>query len=290
MTMPHGTGPGWWSVLPALGVAALYVAGGLRLHRRGDRWPAGRWLAAAGGVAALATALALPAGPFVVHVAGHLLLAMVAPLLLALAAPVTLALRALDAPGRRRLLAVLHSPPVRALTMLPVVLVLELGGMYAFYLTDLSAPAHAHPGVMALVDLHMVLAGFLLAAVLVRADPLPGRPGPVAPLAALLVAAAGHDVLAKLMYARVLPAHAGSPDEIRLGAQVMYYGGTVVEVALAVALMAGWYARGGRALRREGRRQVVGAGREPSTRVRAASRSGTSSRGTTAWTSVTRSG
>ena len=30
----------------------------------------------------------------------------------------------------------------------------------------------------------------------------------------------------------------------------MYYGGSAVEIALAVALMAGWYARGGRELRR----------------------------------------
>ena len=107
----------------------------------------------------------------------------------------------------------LRSAPVRVLTRAPVVLALELGGMYAFYLTDLFALAHAHPALMALVDLHMVLAGLLLSVVLVGRDPLPHRPGLVGSLLTLLVAAAGHDVLAKVMYARLLPAHAGSPDD-----------------------------------------------------------------------------
>jgi putative membrane protein len=245
-----------WLAPVVAAVALLYVAGVLRLHRRGVRWSLARSLAASAGVATLAVALLLPRAGFVAHVAGHLLLAMVAPLFLALAAPVTLALRALPTPGRRRLLAVLRSAPARVLTRVPVVLVLELGGMYALYLTDLFALAHAHPALTALVDLHMVLAGLLLAVVLVGRDPLPHRPGLVGSLATLLIAAAGHDVLAKVMYARVLPAHAGSPEEIRLGAQVMYHGGTVVEVATAVVLMGAWYARTGRELARERRRTV----------------------------------
>jgi putative membrane protein len=253
--------PTWWPAVPVLVVALAYLAGVARLRRRGDRWPAGRSVAAAAAVVALGAAVLPPVAAhtdvFAVHVVGHLLLALVAPLLLALAAPVTLALRALPAPGQRRLLAVLRSGPVRALTWPPVVLALDLGGMAAFYLTDLFALAHAHPAVMALVDLHMVLAGALLAVVLVGRDPLPHRPGLVAALLTLLVAAAGHDVLAKVMYARLLPAGAGSAEQIRLGAQVMYYGGTVVEVALAVALMAGWYARTGRELRRERRRALA---------------------------------
>jgi putative membrane protein len=255
VTMHHGPvphDPGAWPVLPVLLLAGLYTTGVVRLWRRGVRWPVGRALAAAAGLGALATALLAPAHPFPAHVAGHLLLAMAAPLLLVLAAPVTLALRALPVPGRRRLLAVLHSTPARVLTWPPVVLVADLGGMAAFYLTDLFALAMAHPALMALVDLHMVLAGALLALVVAGPDPLPHRPGLAGRLLTLLAAAAGHDVLAKVVYARVLPA--GDPADVRAGAQLLYYGGTAVEVALAVVLMAGWYARGGRELRRERRR------------------------------------
>jgi len=232
----------------------------VRLRTRGDRWPAARSLAALTGLVAIGAALLPPLGAhpaFPAHVVGHLLLAMVAPLLLALAAPVTLGLRALPSRGRARLLAVLHSRPARVLTWMPLVLVLELGGMYAFYLTDLFVLAHAHPALMVVVHGHMVLAGLLLSVVLVGRDPLPRRPGLVGSLTTLLIVASGHDVLAKLMYARVLPAHAGSPGEVRFGAQVMYYGGSAVEVALAIALMAGWYARGGRELRREERRAAA---------------------------------
>jgi putative membrane protein len=255
--MEHGAPAPWPLAVALLVLAVLYLAGVARLHRRGDRWPAGRSLAAAGLAAALLAPPVTHAGVFAVHVAGHLLLAMVAPLLLALAAPVTLALRALPTAGRRRLLAVLRSAPVRVLTWPPVVLALDLGGMAAFYLTDLFSLAHAHSALMALVDLHMVLAGGLLAVVLVGRDPLPHRPGLVGGLLTLLVAAAGHDMLAKVMYARLLPAGGGSPEEIRLGAQVMYYGGTAVEVAFAVVLMAGWYARTGRELQREQRRALA---------------------------------
>ncbi|MHC1559665.1 cytochrome c oxidase assembly protein [Actinomycetospora sp. C-140] len=251
----HAPPTPWWALVPLLALAGAYLAGVRRLHRRGDRWPPTRSLAAAGALAALVVALPLAhAAAFAVHVAGHLLLAMVAPLGVALAAPVTLALRALPVAGRRRLLAVLRSGVVRALTWPPVVLALDLGGMAAFYLTGLFAIAHADPLVMAVVDLHMILAGVLLAVVLVGRDPLPHRPGLVGALLTLLVAAAGHDVLAKLMYVRVLPA--GDPAAIRGGAQVMYYGGSAVEAATAVVLMAGWYARGGRALRRDQRREL----------------------------------
>ncbi len=52
------------------------------------------------------------------------------------------------------------------------------------------------------------------------------------------------------MYAHELPAMAGTPAQVQLGAQVMFSGGDLVELATAAAVMAGWYAREGRAQRR----------------------------------------
>jgi putative membrane protein len=75
------------------------------------------------------------------------------------------------------------------------------------------------------------------------ADSVP-RPGVRGRLALVVLAGAGHDVVAKLLYAR----------GYGQGAQIMYYGGTLVDVALAVAVMAGWYAAGGRELARALRR------------------------------------
>jgi hypothetical protein len=86
-------------------------------------------------------------------------------------------------------------------------------------------------------------------------DPVRGRPGTGARLA-VLVAAASHDTLAKLIYAWDLPAGAGLVAARHLGAELMYYGGTVVDVALAAIVMAQWYAATGRSLARARRRPI----------------------------------
>ncbi|WP_432488319.1 cytochrome c oxidase assembly protein [Kineococcus sp. SYSU DK018] len=252
-------------LLVAVAVPGAYLAGERRLHRRGDRWPARRTAAAVGAaLAVLAAALApalLPghghAGGFPAHVVVHLLATMLAPLLLALSAPLTLALRTLPRAGRTALLGVLRSRWARAVTRAPVVLVLEAGGLWAFYLTPLFHLSHTHPWVGVAAHVHMAAAGYLLSAVVVGADPLPRRPGVPARAVLLLLAAAAHDVLAKVLWARGLPGHGGATAEVRTGAEVLYHGGTVVEVATAVALFGGWYAREGRRSRRRARPPVA---------------------------------
>jgi putative membrane protein len=73
-------------------------------------------------------------------------------------------------------------------------------------------------------------------------------------LTVLIIAAAGHDTLAKLIYAWNLPAGGGPIASRHTGAELMYYGGTVIEVALAAVVMAQWYLVSGRALARTRRR------------------------------------
>jgi putative membrane protein len=60
-------------------------------------------------------------------------MAMLGPVLLALGAPITLALRALGRIGRRSLLAVLQSLGARAISLAPVVIILNVGGLCAYY-------------------------------------------------------------------------------------------------------------------------------------------------------------
>ncbi|WP_345713461.1 cytochrome c oxidase assembly protein, partial [Kineococcus glutinatus] len=176
---------------------------------------------------------------------------------LALAAPVTLALRTLPPAPRRLLLRVLHSRWARLVTAPAVVLVLDLGGMALHYLTPLHAATTAHPVLGAVVTAHVAAAGYLLAAVLVEADPLPRRLRLRTRLLVLLLAAAGHGLLAKVMYAALLPAGAGSAAELRSGAVLMYYGGDVAELVLAVAVLGSWYARAGRRWRAGQRRAAA---------------------------------
>jgi len=65
---------------------------------------------------------------------------------------------------------------------------------------------------------------------------------------------ASHDTLAKLLYAWDLPTGAGPVAARHRGAELMYYGGTVIDVALAAIVMAQWYAATGRSLARARRR------------------------------------
>ena len=126
----------------ALTLVALagYGTGLHRLRRRGLRWPVTRVAAMLAGALCTAAAV-LPLAShdelFPVHVGQHLLLGMAAPAFLALSAPVTLALRTLPRRPRRMLLRLLHGFPVAVLAAPATAVVLDLGGLYALYLTGL---------------------------------------------------------------------------------------------------------------------------------------------------------
>jgi putative membrane protein len=219
--------------------AGVYLAAIL-----GRPWPAARtacWLA---GVAAAAVGAPLTGhGDLRVHVAGHLLLGMLAPLLLVRAAPVTLALRTLPVARARRSAGMLRSAPVRVLTHPVVAALLDVGGLWVLLRTGLHATAD--PTVHTLVAVHMLLAGTLFAAALVSPDPAPHRARLGVRAAVLVTAVAAHDVLAKTLYADPPP---GTPaEQARAGAELLYYGGLPVELALMVLLGAEWWARDRRA-------------------------------------------
>ena len=187
------------------------------------------------------------------HVAAHLLLGMVAPLLLALAAPVTFLLRTLPSPAARGLTRLLRSRVVRLGTHPLVAAVLDVGGLWLVYRTGLlplsigggpvglasghsAGPAGA---VHLLVHLHMFLAGFLFTVAVVGVDPIPHRPRPPVRAVALVLAGAGHAVLAKSLYGQ--PPAGVDVEQARQAAVLLYYGGDAVELVLAVLLCRAWF-------------------------------------------------
>lgn len=98
-----------------------------------------------------------------------------------------------------------------------------------------------------LLHVHFLLAGCLFAWVIAGVDPAPGRPGVPVRLVVLGVAIAAHAVIAQLMYGGFgINVHA-PVEEVRGGAQLMYYGGDIAELLLAGALVAGWRPRRRRA-------------------------------------------
>ncbi|NYI05052.1 cytochrome c oxidase assembly protein [Allostreptomyces psammosilenae] len=259
---PAPGGPGVGVVAPIAAAAVLsavagYLLASARLRRRGDAWPRPREASFAAGGAALLWALlaGAPGGPFTAHMAQHLLLGMIAPLLLVLGRPLTLLLRTLP-PGRTRrgVLALAHSRPAAWLLCPPAAALLDIGGLWLLYRTPLLAAAQHHPLAHAAVHLHVLAAGLLFSLAVCQLDPLRHRWSPHHRGAVLLAAGAAHAVLAKSLYAAAPPGVAVTGADLRAGAQLMYYGGDLVELALAAVLAAQWYAAAGRARARRLRR------------------------------------
>ncbi|MCZ2830392.1 cytochrome c oxidase assembly protein [Modestobacter sp. VKM Ac-2986] len=231
------------TVLVCVLAAAGYVGAAhlVPVLRDRPRWPVARtaaWLAGLGCVAAALTGpLATAHGDLRAHMAGHLLLGMVAPLLLVLARPVTLALRTLPLPAARRLSRVLRSAPLRVLGDPFVAVALNAAGLWVLYGTGLLAAMVHSPGLHLLVSVHVLLTGWLATAAVLALDPAPHRRGVPARAVALAAGAAAHDVLAKALYAHP-PAGTLRAEE---GAQLMYHGGTAVHLLVAAVLWRQWY-------------------------------------------------
>jgi putative membrane protein len=246
--------------LPLL-IMGGYLTGVRRLRRRGHRWPPARTACLLAGTLCVACALAPPVSThdelFGVHVLQHLLLGMTGPALLALSAPITLALRTAPRCVRQVLLGVLHSRPASFVVAPPVAVIADLGSLYALYLTHLYSAAERNDLIHAAVHLHLFAVGCLLGWSLIGTDPVRRRPAVRGRLIAFVIAAAGHDTLSKLMYARDLPFGGGPVAAKHFGAELMYFGGTAVDVALAAIIMTQWYQSKGRALLREQRRTAV---------------------------------
>lgn len=253
----HGGGPGLLAwLLPVVVVAApalAYAVGVGRWVEGGRAWPLHRTLAFLGGLLVLGVAMA-PTVDLLAHddprwhMVQHLALGMVAPVGLVLGAPVTLLLAGSAPPVRRRLATVLGSRVVHVVGHPFVAAALTTLPLYVLYLTPLHELSTGSDAVHHLLHAHFVLAGHLWVWSLVGPDPAPRRPGMVPRVVALVLAAGAHAHLAKWVYARadrgVVPAAGDDPVLWQQAAQWMYYGGDVVEIALAVLLFGAWYHHG----------------------------------------------
>ena len=168
-------------------MVALYIKGVVVLTKRGDKWPVGRTIAFALGIAATDFATSGGLGlyaqfSFSYHMMSHMVLGMIAPIGLVLGAPMTLALRTLpqgrnsDERGvRGSLLATLHSKIGVIYTNPIVALAIFDGSLFALYFTDLFAVLmQSHVGHL-FMSLHFLAAGFLFFFIIIGVDPNPRR-------------------------------------------------------------------------------------------------------------------
>jgi putative membrane protein len=253
------------SLLPPvlLGVA---TAGYLLLAARESRrrgWSPWRSAAFTSGTVLMGGALspgfdALADADFGVHMAQHLLVSMLAPLALVLGAPVTLLLRSLPAPRARLVCRALRSRPVHLLAHPVAALLLSAGGLVGLYLTPLYAATTTNGPLHAAVHVHLAAAGYLFAWVIVGTDPAPRLPSVRTRLVVLGVAVAVHAVVAQLLFAGLLVQVHEPVVQMQAAGNLMYFGGDVAELLLAVALLLSW--RPSRAPRCRGRAEAPGHG------------------------------
>jgi putative copper resistance protein D len=168
-------------------MVALYIKGVMVLTKRGDKWPVGRTISFALGIAVIDFATSGGLGlyahfSFSYHMIAHMLLGMIAPIGLVLGAPMTLALRTLPqgrTPSERgvrgSLLAALHSKVGIFYTNPIVALLIFDGSLFALYFTDLFASMmQSHIGHL-FMTLHFLAAGFLFFFVVIGIDPNPRK-------------------------------------------------------------------------------------------------------------------
>ncbi|SES48566.1 putative copper resistance protein D [Pedococcus cremeus] len=253
----------WLWLTVALVMAGVYVAGWLRLRRRGDAWPVYRvvlWVlgwavfvyATSGGPGVYGRVL------FSAHMVMHMAVAMIVPLLLVPAAPITLALRALPSRPdktwgpREVILQLVHSRYLGLLANPVVAAALFFFSLAIFYYSPLFDLAlRTHTGHVAMM-VHFLLSGYLFVWVLVGIDPGPKRWSPLLLVVILfatmafhaffgVVMTSGTELLAADFFTRLHLPWALDPlaDQQRAGA-IAWGVGEAPTLILALMVAAAW--------------------------------------------------
>ena len=172
-----------WLVVCFLGIG-LYLAGVMRLRRRGDAWPIVRTLSWVTGLLLLAW---ITSGSmnvyeqylFSVHMISHMMLTMAVPLFLVPGAPVTLISRAVvkrndDSMGVREwALWAVHTPYARFISN-PIFAAINFAASLAvFYFTPLFGLATKNHLGHEWMIVHFLITGYLFVQALVGVDPGP---------------------------------------------------------------------------------------------------------------------
>ncbi|PYZ93354.1 hypothetical protein CR194_09190 [Salipaludibacillus keqinensis] len=176
---------------------------------------------------------------FTIHMFAHLLLGMLGPLLMVLGAPFTLLLRALSTGNARKVTAFLKKPLFHFLSNPAVPAVLNIGGLWILYTTQLYILMETMMWVHVLVHLHVFLAGYFFAATLLYIDPIPYQYSYIYRSMVLILALAGHKILSKYIYA--YPPEGVPRVEAESGGMLMYYGGDAVDLIIIIILCYKWY-------------------------------------------------
>ncbi|MPY97026.1 MAG: copper resistance protein CopD [Actinophytocola sp.] len=250
--------------LLAVALAAVYLAGVLRLRRRGDAWPVGRTIAWLLGCATILLSTSSGIGKyapamFSVHMGNHMLLSMVAPVFLVLGGAVTLVLRALSPAGRNGppgprewVLAFVHSPLSRGLTQPLVAGGLFVGSFYLLYFSGLFDVALDYHWAHLAMNAHFLIVGYVFFWPLIGVDPAPRPMQPLGRLALMFASMPFHaffgvilmnsqTVIGAAFYRGLdLPWVDDLLSEQRLGGGIAWASGEIPALIVLIALMVQW--------------------------------------------------
>ena len=245
-------------------LAALYLAGVVRLRRRGDRWPVGRTVSWLAGCVALVFATgsgirAYGSAMFSIHMVEHMTLNMFVPVLLVLGAPVTLALRVLPsaAPGappgpREWIVRAVHSPFTAFLSNPITAFVLFVGSLYAVYFTPLFDTLVQYHWGHELMSVHFLITGYLFYWGIIGVDPGPRRLPFIGRLALLFATMPFHAFFGIAMMTKTtavggdyyatmaLPWISDLTDDQHLGGAIAWGASEVPLVMVVIALVTQW--------------------------------------------------
>lgn len=233
---------GWGSLALALSIG--YIYGVLYSNKKFREWPHHRSVCWALGVFCIVFSLVGPIAnqahySFQAHMYSHLLLGMLGPLFIAFSAPITLLLRILPVNYARLLSKLLKSNYVKIISHPITATILNIGGLWVLYTTNLFQAMHTSTQLYIFVHIHVFLAGFLFTISILNIDPKPHRTSYTIRATLLILAMAGHSILSKWIYGH--PPTGVSKVDAEMGGMIMYYGGDAIDVVIVIALCYQYY-------------------------------------------------
>jgi putative membrane protein len=230
--------------LPFVFVFFGYLYGVMRSNRHYQKWPMHRIFFFLCGILSARFSVVGPLAQqahvdFTAHMLAHLLLGMLSPLLVALSRPVTLLLRTLHVDSARFLSRILQHRVVRIFHDPLIAFILNVGGLWLLYTTPFYSIMQQNIILHLFVHIHLFLAGYLLTISMVYFDPTPHRTHFVYRGMVMLFALAGHEILAKYIYA--YPPDGISSDQAKSGGLLMYYGGDAIELVVLILFFSQWF-------------------------------------------------
>jgi len=222
----------------------LYVMGVIVSNQLYKKWPFHRtffWIAGLmiGAAAVVGPLAVLSHTNFIAHMAGHLLLGMLAPLLLALGAPMTLLLRAVNTEHARRITKLLKSRLFHFISHPITATILNMGGLWFLYTTNLYHAMHQNIALHMFIHFHVLGAGYIFTVSIIQIDRMPKRKSFLYRAIVFILALTAHGILAKYIYAH--PPNGLPASEAKIGAQLMYYGGDLIDAILIMIFCFQWY-------------------------------------------------